>query len=336
MDSITHIVSGALIGEAIAGRQLKKKAMLWGALAQTIPDLDVISSLWMSPSQSLLAHRGFTHSFTFLLIVAPLLAFIAKRLSRKNTISFYHWTALFGAELLTHVLIDSLTTYGTAWFEPFSHQRIAFNVIFVADPFYTIWLLIPAIVLLIIKNTRKSRLRWATFGLVTSTLYIFYCINNKQMIDRVVKNELNKQHISYSRYMTTPSPLNNWLWYIIAETDSGYYLGYHSVFDKTDTVAYHFFPRNDSLIDSFRSNKEIQCLLRFSQGYYTIEGRNDTLVFNDLRFGQVMGWEDPKSRFVFDYYLKTPNANRMVVQRGRFATTGENPFRSLVSRIKGR
>jgi inner membrane protein len=290
----------------------------------------------MPPSQSLLAHRGFTHSFTFLLILAPLLGFIAKRLSKKNTMSFYHWTALFGVEMLTHVLIDSLTTYGTGWFEPFSHQRITFDVIFVADPFYTIWLLIPAIALLVIKSTNKSRRRWITFGLITSTLYIVYCVNNKAMINTVVKNELNRQQINYSRYMTTPSPLNNWLWYIIAETDSGYYTGYHSVFDKTDAVAYHFFPRNDSLIASFRNNEEMQCLIRFSQGYYTIENRNDTLVFNDLRFGQVAGWDDPNSPFVFDYYLKTPGANRMIVQHGRFATTGENPFRSLVNRIKGR
>ena len=61
MDSITHIALGACMGEAFAGKTLGKKAMLWGALAQSIPDIDFIASFWMDTSSNLLAHRGFTH-----------------------------------------------------------------------------------------------------------------------------------------------------------------------------------------------------------------------------------------------------------------------------------
>ncbi|WP_223696306.1 metal-dependent hydrolase, partial [Escherichia fergusonii] len=46
MDSITHIVTGACIGEIFAGKKLGKKAMLWGAATQTLPDIDVITSWW--------------------------------------------------------------------------------------------------------------------------------------------------------------------------------------------------------------------------------------------------------------------------------------------------
>ena len=59
-------------------------------------------------------------------------------------------------------------------------------------------------------------------------------------------------------------------------------------------------------------------LKTFSQGFYTVEHWGDTLVFNDLRFGQINGWEDPKSRFAFHYYLSHPNDNDLIVQRGRF------------------
>ena len=45
MDSITHIALGACMGEAFLDRKLGKKAMLWGALAQSIPDITSIERL---------------------------------------------------------------------------------------------------------------------------------------------------------------------------------------------------------------------------------------------------------------------------------------------------
>ena len=41
MDSLTQIVLGGAIGELIAGKRMGNKAVLWGAIAGTIPDLDV-------------------------------------------------------------------------------------------------------------------------------------------------------------------------------------------------------------------------------------------------------------------------------------------------------
>ncbi|MGD8803873.1 MAG: metal-dependent hydrolase, partial [Gammaproteobacteria bacterium] len=45
MDSITQIALGAAVGEAVAGRQLGRRALLWGAICGTIPDLDVFIPL---------------------------------------------------------------------------------------------------------------------------------------------------------------------------------------------------------------------------------------------------------------------------------------------------
>ena len=43
MDSLTQIVLGAAVGEFVLGRKVGNKAILWGAVAGTIPDLDVLS-----------------------------------------------------------------------------------------------------------------------------------------------------------------------------------------------------------------------------------------------------------------------------------------------------
>jgi len=54
MDSLTHTVLGACLGEVIAGKQLGKKAMLIGALANNLPDIDVLTSFWTGPAEELL------------------------------------------------------------------------------------------------------------------------------------------------------------------------------------------------------------------------------------------------------------------------------------------
>jgi len=65
MDSLSQIILGAAVGEVILGKKIGNKAMLWGALAGTIPDLDIISNLWLDELGGLAAHRGISHSITF-------------------------------------------------------------------------------------------------------------------------------------------------------------------------------------------------------------------------------------------------------------------------------
>ncbi|MBL6875624.1 MAG: metal-dependent hydrolase, partial [Chitinophagales bacterium] len=48
MDSITQIILGAAAGEAVLGKKIGNRAMLWGALAGTIPDLDVLGGFFLS------------------------------------------------------------------------------------------------------------------------------------------------------------------------------------------------------------------------------------------------------------------------------------------------
>jgi len=76
MDSITQIVLGAAVGEFVLGRKVGNKAMLWGAIAGTIPDLDVYQSLIFDTLRANELHRGFSHSILFSVIFAPILAWL--------------------------------------------------------------------------------------------------------------------------------------------------------------------------------------------------------------------------------------------------------------------
>lgn len=309
--------------------------MFLGAVAQSVPDIDFIASFWLNTSENLLAHRGFTHSFLFVGMMTPLLALLAERWHRPHDISIKRWMIFFGLQALIHLLLDGMNVYGVGWFEPFSHHRVSYNWIFVADPFYSVWLGIAFVVLLILKRNHPRRWWWRKFGIGLSTVYLLYCGLNKIKIDSDVRDVFAKQQISYNSYFTTPTPLNNWLWYVVAASDSGYYIGYRSLFDSERKIDFHFVPRNDSLLKPVSNHEDLHKLLRFSKGYYTVKNQGDTLVFNDLRFGQMIGWNDPGAPFVFYYYLQHPSENDFVVQRGRFARWNGVALRSLIRRIRG-
>ena len=309
--------------------------MFLGAVAQSVPDIDFVAGLWSGTAENLLAHRGFTHSILFILLFSPLLALLAERWRRPHDIPLKKWILFFAVQGFIHLLIDGMNVYGVGWFEPFSHHRVSYNWIYVADPFYSVWLGIAFVVLLFMKQANPRRGWWRRFGVGLSSIYLLYCGLNKIKIDSDVRDIFREQQIAYTHYFTTPTPLNNWLWYVVAATDSGYQIGYRSVYDREKKIDFHFVPRNGSLLEPVAGNEDLQKLLRFSKGYYSVENRNDTLVFNDLRFGQMIGWRDLRAPFAFYYYLQHPTENKMLVQRGRFAGWDPDAFRSLLKRIRG-
>lgn len=79
MDSLTQIVLGAAVGEAILGRKAGNRAMLWGGICGTLPDLDVFANAVSDPMSALAYHRAFTHSLPFALLAAPLVGLALHR-----------------------------------------------------------------------------------------------------------------------------------------------------------------------------------------------------------------------------------------------------------------
>ena len=335
MDSITHIALGACVGEAFFGRGFGKKAMLWGALAQSAPDIDFLGSLWLSTDESLLAHRGFTHSITFALMISPVLALVAEKIHRPHNIRFSKWLIFFLTEVFLHLFIDGFNNYGVGWLEPFSHHRFSFNAIYVADPLFSVWSGLAIVMLFGLHSYHPRRRFWWRFGVFIPLVYLGLCTMNKININKDVKDILQQQHIAYTRYFTTPAPFTNMLWYVVAGNDTGYHVGFRSVLDTKKQIDLSYFPRNDSLLKPVADHEEVQHLIRFSQQFYTTELWGDSLVFNDLRFGQMMGWQNPKGKFVFHYILNHPEDNTLVVQRGRFSGWSENVIRGYIKRIGG-
>ena len=144
MDNVTHIFLGGIVAQAMVGPQVGlRRAFLVGALAATIPDLDVFIRAGDALRDHAL-HRHFTHA----LILTPMLAalalvpFLWPRKSRPPV-----WPLFLGAwaACMSHTLLDTLTSYGTMIFWPFTERRYALDVIAVVDPLYTLPLIVGGV-----------------------------------------------------------------------------------------------------------------------------------------------------------------------------------------------
>lgn len=335
MDSFTHIALGACVGEAFFEKGFGKKAMFWGALAQSIPDIDFIANFWMDTPSALLAHRGFTHSFLFMILLVPIFALIADKVHRPHNIRFSKWLLFFLVEISIHLLIDSFNNYGIGWLEPFSHKRFSFNIIYVADPFFSIMPLISFVFLIGLNAYHLNRSRWWKLGLSIPLFYVLFGLFNKLIVDYQVKNNISQSTEKPISYFTTPAPFQNFLWYVVVKKINGFDIGYYSILDQSNKIHFSRFDQNSSYIDSVDNHEALQKLIRFSDDYYTIKKTKNTLVFNDLRFGQVLGWRNPQSEFVFHYFIQHPEENKLVVQRGRFEAWNLNESIFFFKRIMG-
>lgn len=344
MDTLSHTVLGACIGEVTLGKKIGKKGMLWGAIAANFPDIDVLFSLFFHPVDALLVHRGITHSFLFVSVMSLLLGYIFYK-TFKNQPAFYgDWFRLFFIALLSHLLLDSCTVYGTGIFEPFSSYRFQFTSLFIIDPLYTLSLLIAVIALLILKKDSLKRNFWWKFGIYLSTLYFLFAIGNKLYMEKIFANSLKEQSVSVKEQITSPTALNNILWNVVAKDTHGYWIGFYSHFDKNKKIDFSFIPRNDSLAGELLHNKAVQKLIKFSNGYYCFTQCHDTIYFNDLRFafaGQFHFRQhdliDRKHVFVFSLgMIKDPTAPYGIhFERNAWSRNRFKGFSNLVRRIKG-
>jgi len=303
MDSLTQIVLGASVGEAVAGKKLGNKALLWGAVAGTIPDLDVLVNPWLDMVEQLSFHRSLTHSFLFAIVVSPLLAYLLRRLYKNASATWRDWTLLFFLGFTTHALLDSCTTWGTQLFWPFSNYGVAFYNIFVIDPLYTLPFLgfVLAAAFYDKRNPKRAYLNYAGLGI--SSAYLLFSFAAKSYANHAFKESLQHQGINYTTYISKPTPLNTLFWSVTAKGEKGFYNGFYSILDKNKQIRYDYEPQHKELLAPYRGHPKLERLLEITKGYYTVEQAQKGIYINDLRFGKFDGWQKNGGRYVFVYHV---------------------------------
>lgn len=335
MDSLTQIVLGSSVGELVLGKKIGNKAILWGAIAGTIPDLDVVLNFLTDDVSATEMHRGFSHSILFALLITPIIGFIAKTIHKKECdVNYKNWMWFFFWVTITHSLLDAHTTWGTQLFWPFDY-RVAYQNIFVIDPFYTLPFLCFLVVAMFYKKTNPKRSNLNKLGLIISSSYIVLTLLFKWVAHNEFKTSLKNQKIEYTEIDTKPTPLNSILWSALIETESGYRTAYYSLLDKKGIEFSEEFPKNHRLLKPFLDQKIINQLINISNGWYIIEKKGDNLIFWDLRFGQL-GMDVNTSPFLWFYELTIDDENKIIATRKQPDIKKINVvFSDFYERIKG-
>ncbi|WP_417859218.1 metal-dependent hydrolase [Xanthomarina gelatinilytica] len=331
MDSLTQIVLGAAVGEAVLGKKVGNKAMLYGAIAGTIPDLDILASYVTDTVTALEIHRGFTHSIFFSVFFAPIFGWLVSRYESYK--DFKAWSWLFFWAFLTHPILDAHTTWGTQLFWPLEY-RLAFKSIFVIDPLYTLPFLLFLILAMFQKRDAPKRRLYNKVGIIISSSYLLLTFVLKGMAFNEFEMALKDQHIEYSEIETKPAPFNTILWSANVETKNNYLIGYYSFFDSKP-IHFVTYPKNHDLLGELIQDEKVQRMIAVSKGWFTITKKENGLYYNDLRFG-LLSLKPNSQNFAFQYEIKTTNSGKVsFVETKKNREDAKQLLSDLWMRLKG-
>ncbi|NLS13437.1 metal-dependent hydrolase [Vibrio sp. SM6] len=285
MDSITQAALGATIAGAIAGKQCNGKVLLMGALLGTLPDLDVILDYGDAVSNTI-KHRGFTHSLLLLPFLSLMLAWGFHRLRPSTFWTFKRVLLVTFSVLITHPLLDAMTTYGTQLLWPF-HGYFELRNIFIIDPLYTVPLLIAPLIVLLARTTiaRQRAAYWCQGALVLSTLYLVWGYAAQQYITQRVEQNLRAQALPHQQVLVMPTPFNTVLWRVIVMDKDQYWEGLASLFDQEANIDFLPIPRGEWPLKN--QPKTLSGLKAFSHDFLSYREEDNQLIVSDLRLGMA-------------------------------------------------
>lgn len=294
MDSLTQIALGSAVGIAVMGRRTPVwKAAVAGAVFGTLPDLDALID-YGDPLRNMTFHRAASHGLFYLALLSPLLAWLTLRLWPDSG-SYRRWLSAILAILVTHVLLDALTVYGTQLLQPFSDFPFEVGSIFIIDPLYTLPLL--AGVLVAVRSKTMPGHRWNMAAMVLSSAYLLWGISAQYHVRLAAEKALAQQPHKIERILVTATPFNTWVWRILAMTPDGYLEGFRSMNDSGNNIVFDFFPFADASLQAAAkphqssaslpvAEWEIARMVWFSHGFFQLQEVQGKLIISDLRMGQ--------------------------------------------------
>jgi inner membrane protein len=168
MDTITHSLAGAVLGRDASDASTARAAFVVGAVGAFVPDLDFL--LIHTRIDYLKEHRSWTHSFLVLPFLALAIALLAKPIARRTPLSRLWLFAAIG--ILSHILFDWITSFGTMFFTPVSRTRHALDWVFILDPIFTLISLATLVLAIAMRDRARSI---ALRGSAVLFGYILFC-----------------------------------------------------------------------------------------------------------------------------------------------------------------
>ncbi|WP_412971908.1 metal-dependent hydrolase [Glaciecola sp. MF2-115] len=323
MDSLTQVALGGAVAYAVLGQQVGRKAVVWGAVLGTLPDLDVFLP-YGGEVEAFTYHRGFSHSLFVHLLASPFITWLILKIHTQTRQYRTRWFCLVFLCLSTHAILDSFTVYGTQLMWPLTEYPVGVSNLFIIDPLYTLPLLVGVGFTLMPKISLARRSQINGFGLVLSSAYIVWSLIAKVLIDHKVDTALLERGINDAKYVSTPAPLNTLLWRIVVMSDNQYYEGYASVFDESTELSLTAYKSYPELLEGISNVWGVERLQWFTKGFYSIRQNENKVILSDLRMGV-------ECSYAFNFVVGEKNDSG--VQSGSFEKITMRPDMSKVALI---
>ena len=312
MDSLSHIVIGAAIGETLLGKKIGRWGMLLGAIAKSIPDFDLFVTGLTDPRAYICDHRAHTHSLFIEVLYAIPIAWLLSKLF-KQKVSFKRMIIFLLACLWGHSLLDWCTNFGTQLLLPFTNENYSLNTLAIVDLLFTLPMLVLVVITMFYKKNIVRRNKLARATLIYCFAYLGLTFVNKVQANTLVDESLAKNNIAVTNYMTNPTMLNNVLWYGVGSNDSTVFIGEFSLLHKQNPITWHSYTRNQDLMEQCKSKKDVEVLRWFSDPYTIAQANGDTLNMYAVKFGRTnMQENELQKSFVFHYKLYQKNGAEMM------------------------
>ena len=217
MDPITHGLAGAVIARAGFSKSLEKWGPVTGVLVAILPDADFVLRLF-GEEIFLRYHRGITHSLILLPLYSLILALLFQRLYGLKRFFYFYLLCFFS--LLSHILLDLITSFGTMALVPLTNQRLAWDIVFIIDPYFTAILLIPLLLTYLFKQYKKE------LGVLSLSLlvpYIGLCISSHNHAISMAYKEVEEKRLSPRVVAALPQPLSPFRWLLLIDTGDTLY-----------------------------------------------------------------------------------------------------------------
>jgi len=298
MDSATQFLLGASLAGATLGGRLGARAVLIGGVVATLPDLDSFIPV-ENAIDNMTYHRGWSHSVIVHTAVAPVLAAGITALLRDGRA---HWKAILLTVwlcLITHPMLDSLTTYGTQILWPLDiGPPVAFPAVFIIDPLYTSMLLAGVLIAVFMREKRLRGLRINRVLLLLSTIYLGVGVTGNFAVQARAA-----EHPAFAGkdVLVQPTPFNILFWQVLAVDDASYVTGLTPI-AGCPIAEVESHRRQAEPPPVVADDPSVRRLEWFTDGFYTYQDKGELLAITDLRMGHHPG-------FVFSFDIARQNGD---------------------------
>ena len=203
-------MSGALLARATAPKDAPPhsipRRVAAGFFACAAPDLD-FGVGFVGPVESLLSHRGVTHSVLLLPLWALILSWVLAKILREPR----GWRALYGICALAigaHILGDYITSFGTMVFAPLSDWRAAIGTTFIIDLWFSGIILVGLIASAIYY---RSRVPAIAAGIVLAGYVGFQYVQKREALD-FGREYARARGLGEARVTVHPRPVSPYNW----------------------------------------------------------------------------------------------------------------------------